>query len=71
MLNARLREGGCPMRDYRTMSPCERVVYYRREIRRLTPPRTQRDRMLIETFQQLLTENETSCPQQSVSERGG
>jgi hypothetical protein len=54
------------MRDYRTMSPCERVQYYRREIRRLTPARTQRERMLADTFRRLLTENEPLCDQKSV-----
>ncbi len=49
------------MRDYRTMSPCERIVYYRREILRMTPPHTQRERLLIETFRRLLTENEPLC----------
>jgi hypothetical protein len=54
------------MRDYRTMSPCERVLYYRREIRRLTPARTQRERMLADTFRRLLTENEPLCDQKPI-----
>ncbi len=49
------------MRDYRKMTPCERVAYYRQKIERITPPDTQRDVLLIETFQQLIAENEPLC----------
>jgi hypothetical protein len=49
------------MRDYRQMSPCERVTYYRECIRRLTPPRSARDDLLIETFRSILRENESLC----------
>jgi hypothetical protein len=60
------------MRNYREMSPCERVNYYRREIRRMTPPTTERDRLLLETFRQLLMENEPLCdwPQPQDSSQG-
>lgn len=59
------------MHDYRTMSPCERVTYYGREIRRLTPPRTQRERLLIEVFRILVVENEPLCVQDTTDEQEG
>ncbi len=49
------------MHDYRTMTPCERFTYYGREIRRLTPPGTRRERLLIEVFRVLVAENEPLC----------
>ena len=49
------------MRDYGKMTPCERIAYYRREIERLAPPDTQREVLLIETFQHLIAENEPLC----------
>ena len=49
------------MKDYRTMSPCERIAYYRAEIRRLSPPASLRETLLIEMFQQLIKDNTPLC----------
>lgn len=49
------------MLDYREMNPCERVVYYRSLIYRMTPPQTQREVLLIEAFQLIIVENESLC----------
>jgi hypothetical protein len=49
------------MMDYRRMSPCERVAYYRKRIRLLTPPRSTRENLLIETFRAIVQENEILC----------
>ena len=42
------------MKDYRALSPCERVAYYQAQIRRLTPPASSRERLLIAAFEQLV-----------------
>ena len=49
------------MRDYRKMSPCERVTYYRQKICQLSPPKSSRDVLLIETLQRLVEENVPPC----------
>jgi hypothetical protein len=47
------------------MTPCERVIYYRNEIHRLSEHHDARERLLIETFKQLITENEVLCRQKT------
>jgi len=43
------------------MAPCERIRYYQGQIRRMTPPRSERESLLIETFRYLIFENEALC----------
>lgn len=49
------------MKDYRSMTPCERVVYYRAQIRQMSPARSSREELLIATFRRLIDENEPFC----------
>ena len=49
------------MRDYREMSPCERIDYYRQQIVDMLPPRSSREHLLIKVFRQLISENEPLC----------
>jgi hypothetical protein len=53
------------MRNYREMTPCERIAYYRDKIHGFSRPYNSREQLLIETFRQLITENEILCTQQS------
>ena len=50
------------MRDYKTMSPCERIDYYRSVIRRISPPATRHEGFLITLCQALIRENRPLCP---------
>jgi hypothetical protein len=58
------------MKDYRALSPCERVAYYEAQIRRLTPPASSRERLLIAAFEQLVEENRAQCGDGPPSARG-
>jgi hypothetical protein len=49
------------MKDYREMSPCERVTYYRERIRSLSVPLSSRHNLLRQTFLAILRENEALC----------
>ena len=49
------------MKDYRSLSPCERIAYYRAQIRRLTPPSSPRERSLIAAFERLVEDNLALC----------
>lgn len=55
------------MRNYRDMTPCERVAYYRGKIHSFSQPYDSHEILLIETFRQLITENEILCKQQPKS----
>jgi hypothetical protein len=49
------------MKKYQDMAACERISYYRDRIRDMTPPRSERERLLIDTFLYLIAENESLC----------
>ena len=50
------------MRDYENMSPCERVTYFREELRRLSRATTPRGgSLLAEALRHLLHEYEKIC----------
>ena len=50
------------LRDYRTLSPCDRIDYYRAMIRRLSPPSTRHEGFLVILCQTLIRENRPLCP---------
>lgn len=50
------------MRDYRDMSPCERVRYYRQRLTELVSTRRNRIGVLQGTFKKLIEENLRECP---------
>ena len=56
------------MRDYREMSPCERINYYRRQIWQMTPSSSHREDLLIKVFHQLIIENEPLCDRSQPSD---
>lgn len=55
------------MQDYKSMTPCERVAYYRKKIAGLSPPRSTREQLLIATFKKLVEENIRTCRKQKSS----
>ncbi len=59
------------MRSYLEMTPCERIRYYKKEISRMTPPKSFRERILLETFRQLVSENLPLCGEQASNDADG
>lgn len=50
-----------PVRDYRSMTPCERIRYYQKRVRELTPTGSAREALLVRTFEHLIRENLPLC----------
>jgi hypothetical protein len=50
-----------PMRDYRNMTPCERIRYYRARLREIERDESRRGDVLAKTFHRLIQENLREC----------
>jgi hypothetical protein len=50
------------MNDYRTMSPCERIKYYREQIKRLKSNRTSDSTFMLEALHTIIRDNRNLCP---------
>ena len=49
------------MRDYRTMTPCERARYYRSCLKALGSKRSEAQDSMAEVFEHLIAENLPEC----------